>query len=170
MMNSNIVMCVFCWAAAIFPQTALADETKPKPAVIAVTDAEKIPEQLGKEVTVRGKVTRTGESSGGIQFLNFANYHFVVVCFSDDVVAFKEGKPVDLYKDQVIEVTGTVDKYRDRYQIKLKSPDQIKIVPAKPGETLTPDDDPKKAAPESPKEDQKDGTEKPVDPKKFFDC
>ena len=81
---------------------------------------------------------------------------------------------MDLFKEQVIEITGPVEKYRDRYQIKLKSPDQIRIVPAEPedasgAETEKPDPKPADSKEEkNDKEETKDG--KPVDPKRFFDC
>ena len=151
----------------------LADTPKEEP--ILVTDAAKVEAQLGKTATIRGKVTRTGQSKGGLQFLNFANYHFVVVCFPDAVAKFENGAPVDAFKDKTIEITGAVVKYQDRFQIKLERPDQIRIIAEDlPTEDQAPTDSSKELEPGTPstpsaKDDKETSPKKPVDPKKFFD-
>ena len=137
---------------------AVADEAATKSEPISVIEPAKIEAQLGKTATVRGKVTRTGQSKGGLQFINFANAQFVVVCFPDAAAKFTKGQPVDLFKEKTIEVTGEIVKYRDKFQIKLESPDQVKVIKAEPVAATTAEPAESKA----PK--------KPVDPKKFFDC
>ncbi len=151
-----------------------ADEAGTEKAPISVIEPAKIEAQLGKTVTIRGQVTRTGQSKGGLQFLNFANAQFVVVCFPDAVAKFTSGQPVDLYKQKTIDVTGEIVKYRDKFQIKLESPNQIKVVKveAAAGTTSEPEESkaPKKPAKLKTKQGATDKNKKPVDPKKFFDC
>ena len=142
--------------------TGGADEAGTEKAPISVIEPAKIEAQLGKTVTIRGKVTRTGQSKGGLQFLNFANAQFVVVCFPDAVAKFTSGQPVDLYKQKTIDVTGEIVKYRDKFQIKLESPNQIKVAAESKA--------PKKPATLKTKQGATDKNKKPVDPKKFFDC
>ena len=154
--------------------TGLADEVVTKNVPIPVTEPAKIEAQLGNKATIRGKVTRTGQSKGGFQFLNFANAQFVVVCFPDAVAKFTSGNPVDLYKDKTIDITGKIEKYRDKFQIKLESPDQINVVKA--GSTAAASDTAKSEAATAKKKaktkagDAAKAKKKPVDPKKFFDC
>lgn len=144
---------------------SLAEEAKKE--VIPVTEAAKIEAQLGKKATIRGKVTRTGRSKAGLQFLNFSNGQFVVVCFPDGVATFTKGEPADLFKDKTVEVTGTIEKYRNSFQIKLASPEQIKIIA--PEVAKQPEEAASREKEEKPKKKPaSDG--KPVDPKKFFDC
>lgn len=138
--------------------------------VIPVTEAAKIEAQLDKKATIRGKVTRTGRSKAGLQFLNFSNGQFVVVCFPDGVASFTKGEPADLFKDKTVEVTGKIEKYRNSFQIKLASPEQIKIIAP---EAETAPASPEKEAPVEKKPKKKEASAsdgKPVDPKKFFDC
>lgn len=151
---------------------AVADEAATKSEPISVIEPAKIEAQLGKTATVRGKVTRTGQSKGGLQFINFANAQFVVVCFPDAAAKFTKGQPVDLFKEKTIEVTGEIVKYRDKFQIKLESPDQVKVIKAEPVAATTAEPAESKAPkkPAKPKAKQGITDKKPVDPKKFFDC
>ncbi len=161
-----------CFALGI---ASAEDVAKPvKPEVLKVAETEKIAEQLGNRVTVRGKVSRTGRSKAGMQFLNFSSHKFVVVMFPDALPMFDKGEPADLYKDKLIEITGTIGQYKSQYQIKLRTPDQVKIIPEakEPAEKAPttagqskdqkPDKPATKAAPDQAKP--------PVDAKKFFDC
>ena len=151
---------------------AVADEAATKSEPISVIEPAKIEAQLGKTATVRGKVTRTGQSKGGLQFINFANAQFVVVCFPDAAAKFTKGQPVDLFKEKTIEVTGEIVKYRDKFQNKLESPDQVKVIKAEPVAATTAEPAESKAPkkPAKPKAKQGITDKKPVDPKKFFDC
>ena len=90
--------------------------------------------QVGRTATVYGRVERTGKSSrSGHQFLNFANTEFSVVCLAPDVANFKQGPPADLYQDKDVEVTGTVELYRGKVQIRLREPSQIKVAEPETG-------------------------------------
>ena len=67
-----------------------------------------------------------------IVFLNFdqpyPNSPLVAVIFPDNLGKFGDLK---LFKDQSVQVSGTITEYHDKPEIVLESPDQIKIVEGK---------------------------------------
>lgn len=163
-MSVRLLLAAFLLALVLPSQ---ADEVTKE--VIPVTEAAKIEAQLDKKATIRGKVTRTGRSKAGLQFLNFSNGQFVVVCFPDGVASFEKGEPADLFKDKTVEVTGKIEKYRNSFQIKLASPEQIKIIALEAETAASPEKEaPAEKQPKKKEAPASDG--KPVDPKKFFDC
>ena len=85
-------------------------------------------ENVGKKVTVRGRVASTGESRSGHQFLNFANSELTAVCYPEHVAQFRDGKPSKTYREKHVELTGTVELYKNKLQIRLRAPAQIRIV------------------------------------------
>ncbi len=157
---------------------------------------------LGKKATITGKVTDAFESPKGMTFLNLDGGKFTVVAWKDRYDKFEGGSPAKLYKDKTIEVTGAIEEYRSKgaskddpgkLQIKLNSPDQIKILtPPEPAADAKDGDkkdeakdskdkssktkkDPKPGKEEKPAEDKKETTAEPskekpdrVDPKKYF--
>lgn len=97
------------------------------PPRIAVNNAAEIKKSVGKTASVFGKVSTASVSKSGHHFLNFYSSELVVVCFKEHAVKFEKGGPAKLFKGQEIEVTGIVELYRNRPQIKLTAPDQIKL-------------------------------------------
>ncbi|MCU0980582.1 MAG: hypothetical protein MUF25_15640 [Pirellulaceae bacterium] len=69
-------------------------------------------------------------SSGN--FLNSDNREFSVICMAADLGKFTSGKPAERHKGQEIEVTGVLEQFRDKLQIRLSDPAQIEIVVAAP--------------------------------------
>ena len=116
-----------------------ADEEAPKTksVLVEVAETDKIAAQLGKWATVRCKVQRTGKSKANTQFLNFSNNKFVVVCFADALKLFDKGEPADLYNNKRIEIFGMIEQYKAQYQIKLRMPDQMKIIHEEPTEDVS---------------------------------
>ena len=155
---------------------------------------------LGKKATITGKVTDAFESPKGMTFLNLEGGKFTLVAWKDSYDKFEGGSPAKLYKDKTIEVTGQVFEFRPKgaskedpgkLEIKVSSPDQIKVLT--PAEPETKEDDKKEESKDSkekspkakkdakppkdekPSEAKKDtkpepDKEKPkrVDPKKYF--
>lgn len=132
---------------------AMADEKKAEPAKSAATGDEEADEKPAAKiidpknvddlkaheqqiVTVRGKVTRTkdwdggGKPEKGINFVDFEGNHFVTVTFASDYEKFKPSRPAALYRDKTIEVTGKLETHNGKWQIKLTSPDQVKVLDA----------------------------------------
>jgi hypothetical protein len=104
-------------------------------------------EHVGREVTVYGRVIRTSVSSGSKHhFLNFEGDGLSVICFAEDVDQFHGGGPAELFKNQEVELTGTVAVYREKLQIKLRQPSQIRILRSGQASSQTSDHPPSTAA------------------------
>lgn len=104
----------------------------PKEAAIPATSAAKIAEAKGKSVNVSGRVAKANVSSSGTHFLNFAGSDFKVVCLADLAKKFPSGGPAALYKGKSIVVTGVVELYKGKPQIKLTGPYQVKVIGGTP--------------------------------------
>lgn len=85
----------------------------------------------GKEVIVTGKVASTHiSSSSGHHFLNFSSAKLRVICEKGDIAAFPAGGPAALYKEKTVEIQGTIDLYKGAPQIRITSPDQVRLAGA----------------------------------------
>jgi hypothetical protein len=102
------------------------------PAAIPVANKSDLAEAIGKEITVRGKVTAVGKSNSGHVFLNFAaNPQFTIFIDSKVVPQFQNVDPKS-YENKTVLVRGRVEKFREKLQIRLPSPERISIAEAKP--------------------------------------
>lgn len=101
-----------------------------KPEQIAATHVVALREAVGKRVTVFGRIQRTAKSGSGHQFLNFADTELSGVCLPESVKRFKDGAPIDVYKNKHVELTGKLELYKGKLQIQFSEPAQIKIVEA----------------------------------------
>lgn len=93
---------------------------------IPVDDAAALRDNVGKEVTVVGTVARTGKPVGGPQFLNFEGTEFTVVCLPGDLDRFAE-PPADAFNRKSLEVTGKVELYKGRLQMRIRNPSQVRV-------------------------------------------
>lgn len=107
---------------------ACVQATSPRAKAIPAGNIVTLRENVGQNVTVRGRIDRTGASQSGIQFLNFAHSELTAVCYPEHVGRFTDGKPVDLYRGQNVELMGKVELYRNKLQIRLTDPKQITIL------------------------------------------
>ena len=85
----------------------------------------------GTLTTICDKVWDTFVSKTGNIYLNyggtFLNNSFTAVIFAKDTANFKEFKPQEFLKGKKVCVTGTVTIYKDKPQIVIKNPNQIRI-------------------------------------------
>lgn len=92
---------------------------------IAPKDAK---QHIGSEMTVEGVVSQVSFSNGGTTFINFGgrfpNHVFYAVIFNRDVDQFSG---VEALEGRAVAISGTVDLYKGKPQIILKSPDQIEL-------------------------------------------
>jgi hypothetical protein len=110
--------------------SAASDQT---PERVSVKEVLTLRQMIGRQVSVSGRVTSTGISDrSGHHFLNFDNREFSVICMAADLGKFTSGKPAERYKGQEIEITGVLEQFRDKLQIRLSDPAQIKMVEAAP--------------------------------------
>lgn len=94
-------------------------------ATIPYTEAGK---HVGQEVTVTGKVSGVRVIASGMGFVNFGGRAFTAVARPG---VFEAGK-LEEFGGKDVEVTGTVELYKDSPQIVLKSPESIRISGALP--------------------------------------
>ncbi|MDF1814467.1 MAG: hypothetical protein P1V20_19835 [Verrucomicrobiales bacterium] len=121
--------------------------------------AEKILEDEGETVRVRGFVTSTSTNATGINFLDFKDTDFVCVTFGRFVSNFTDGPPAEVYKEKWIEVSGEIQNYRGAPQIRVESPEQVKILAEPPPPPPEPD-----PSPEMAKEEKKEEVVKKPEP------
>lgn len=92
---------------------------------------------VGKEVVVQGRIEATGRAKTLI-FLNFdRGRSFTAIIRKKNESDFP--KPPDaMYMGKLVQIRGRISVFRDKPQIEVSSPDQVKIVDA-PGETRAAD-------------------------------
>jgi DNA/RNA endonuclease YhcR with UshA esterase domain len=115
-----------------------------------------------------------------MNFVNFKGAKFYLVTFKSDVDEFEDGEPADIYDEKRLAVTGLVSIYKEKPQIKLTSPDQVRILeegeefPTPGAAKAEKDKGEKKPIPKKAEEKSDDGKKEepkkkpPVDPKKYF--
>ena len=147
-------------------------EAAPKaPPRVDAKDKVALREHLGKKATVFGRIKTAKDWDGGANFLNFDGGEFMLVCFESEYANFPEGKPAEIYRDKHLEVTGYINEYKGKLQIKLTNPGQIKVVdPAAEGKKKADEEgaDAEAKSGKSEKDGEKKAPPKKVDPKKYF--
>jgi DNA/RNA endonuclease YhcR with UshA esterase domain len=101
--------------------------------IISCTNAQKkitpdeAKDNIGKKVKVIGTVDQVYHSEkvvklniGGV----FPDNLFTAVIFAADTAAFPN---IDAYQGKEVEVTGTVQEYKDKPEIIMKEADQLKL-------------------------------------------
>ena len=149
----NTLRLLLLLSAIAVPVVSLGDDA----AVIYVAagQTEELMAKDGQKITVYGETSGSGKSSSGMNFVNFKGAEFYLVTFKSDVDEFEDGEPADAYDEKRVAVTGVVSIYKEKPQIKLTSPDQVRIL--EEGEEFPP--------PSAAKVEEKKGEEKPM-PKK----
>jgi hypothetical protein len=107
-----------------------ADATKDAVRIEAA-DSRSLRGHVGKTVTVYGHIARTGKSGSGINFLNFDAAEITAVCLKDVASNFDKGEPADVFRDADVEITGKIELYKGKLQVKLDGPKFIRRVEAK---------------------------------------
>jgi len=90
---------------------------------------ERARSNIGREVTVEGKIVRTHRGKN-ILFLNFhPNWkkYLSVVIFGKDLPGFPDN-PETFYRNKALRVRGTVTLHKDRPEIVVTSPEAITVV------------------------------------------
>lgn len=132
---------------------------------VKATEEKAIRALVGKKATITGRVVAAKEAKNGMTFLDLEGGKFTVVAWKEDYASFEGGSPAKLYAKQEIEVTGTVLDYKGKngkadepgkLEIKLKTPDQVKILS---GKTPAEDADDAKDKDEDKEKARKDGKE-----------
>ncbi len=112
----------------IHSRALLAEEADLKVIKLEAVSSEQILENEEVIVRVQGFVEATRVNATGIHFLDFKGSDFVGVTFAGFVEKFPDGPPSEFYKGKWVEITGKIQNYRGTPQIRLESPDQVKIL------------------------------------------
>ncbi len=151
----------FCCPLAVLlcfvsPLAALRAEDLPRAKAMEETAVRAL---VGKKSIITGKVTDAFESPKGMTFLNLEGGKFTLIAWKDRYDKFEGGSPAKLYKGKTIEVTGTVIEFRKKgaakedpgkLEIKLNSPEQVKILASDAPPAIPSEPAPVEAAPEPP--------------------
>lgn len=90
--------------------------------------AAEAPKEVGKYVTLVGRVAEVSMSQTGTVFLDFSDPYpgqsFTAVVFADKVPRFVG---LSGYRGLTLSVTGHVDLYRGKPEIVVRSPEQLKL-------------------------------------------
>ncbi len=134
-MNRFLRGLVMVLIGAGFLRSGNAEDKTPAP--IPVVNKKDLSQALNKQVMVTGKVSRAGKSSSGHVFLNFeGNPQFAVFVDRKVVTQFQKVDPSTAFNSKTVIVRGTLERFKDKLQIRLKSPMDLSIseAPAKPDE------------------------------------
>lgn len=135
----------------------------------------------GQKVTVYGHTENSAKSASGANFVNFKGAEFFLVTFQSDLAQFPAGEPFEQFDGKHIAVDGVVSVYRDKPQIKLTRPDQVRVLEAdevfppvveKPAAEGTAEKTEKsREKPETTSEEKEEEPKRkpPVDASEFFD-
>ena len=105
-------------------------------ATVEVTDLDTIKANVGKEMTVHGKVSGSFKPrSGSVIIINFegVNREFVAIVEKDNIDAVNAGFDGDIanaVKDKTLTITGAIKLYKEKPEIVISKPEQVKIEPA----------------------------------------
>lgn len=145
---------------------------------IAASETEELIAKDGQKVVVHGRTKGSGKSGSGTNFVNFDGADFYLVTFKSDLKPFEEGEPADVYDGERIAVTGVLSIYQEKPQIKLTSPEQVRILAedeefppagsAMPADTKEDEKPSDTKAKEEEKSEEEPKKKPPVDASKYF--
>lgn len=130
----SLVGAAFVMAALVIPVASLHAAPKKKAAavpVISVSNKELLKAHIGKEVAVEGVVVSTAKGTkDGMRFLNFSKAKTTGFVAGIVPAAYPKMQPLESYTGQSLRVTGTLEAYKKKTQIKVTKLSQIKKLPA----------------------------------------
>lgn len=128
MFSAIRIYCLFLGVLGSFACSIQAKEASPTR--VAANNAVELQKAVGKSIIVHGKVSRASVSKSGHHFLNFYSSKLTVVCFKSDLGGFPAGGPAKLWKEKEIDVSGKLELFKGKPQIKLTKASQVKLTAA----------------------------------------
>lgn len=121
-------------------QAPRAQQTQERPAeqpaalpAVSARNQQELRDRVGQKIAVTGDVSRIGQSDSGHRFINFdGNQELSLFISSQDVAKFQPDPPEMLYRDRTITATGTLERFKDKLQIRIQSPSAIQLVEKAP--------------------------------------
>jgi len=119
--------------AKLEDKTSQPASTAKSPTVLSTIDGAAILEQKGRTITVKGKIVEAAQGKNGIIYLNFTDDRkgLVAICPTRFSGNFKGIDVAKAYKGKDVLITGFVEIYRDRPQVVVYEPANIKVVEQK---------------------------------------
>lgn len=109
-----------------------APKAKAATPVIKATNSKALKANVGKKVSVEGKVISTGKGSkDGMRFLNFSKSETTGFTAALVPAVYDDFKNLDRMVNEQVRVTGELDTYKKKSVIKVTRPTQVKILPPK---------------------------------------
>lgn len=165
---------LIAFSAIVSLSPSIADESQ---IYLKAGDTDAILEKEGQKCIVYGNTKNSSKSASGTSYVNFDGAEFYLVTFKSDLDGFEDGEPHEAFDGKRIAVEGVISIYKDRPQIKLTAPGQVRIL--EEDEVFPPlgeeKEEPKAApavakekAPEEPPAEEMPKKKPPVDAKKYF--
>jgi DNA/RNA endonuclease YhcR with UshA esterase domain len=127
-----LTACLLFAPLARSQETAVVTEPVETAAVATITSLDAT-NHIGKTATVCGTVTQTRFMSDSLNKYTFINLDgrypdepFCIIIEQPDRINFSE-PPEITYRNKKVCVTGLIEKFKSKAQIKVKNPSQIKI-------------------------------------------
>ncbi len=104
--------------------------------LISATDATGLKAHVGQQVVVEGTVVSAGAGTNdGLRFLDFSAVEKRGFVAAVVPAVYPKLKPLETYIGRTLRVTGMLESYKKKTQIKVSRIRQIKVLPASPGRT-----------------------------------
>jgi len=101
--------------------------------LISATDAKALKAYIGKEVAVEGTVVSAGAgTSDGLRFFDFSAVEKRGFVAAVVPAVYPKLKPLETYIGKTLRVTGTLEAYKKKTQIKVTRISQIKVLATPP--------------------------------------
>lgn len=131
---ANLVCAAILLSVLVLPGAPLLAATKEKEApvpVLSATDTKALKAHLGRNVTVEGIVlTAAPGTKDGMRFLNFSESKTTGFVAAIVPAVYPKLRPLENYTGKLVRVTGPLETYKKKPQIKVTRISQIKMLPA----------------------------------------
>ena len=107
--------------SVLFPAVILLIST---PVLAETIRPDEAPRHFGQVVTIEGVVSDVHHAASGRATFIAPNNPFTAVIFSDDANKFPD---VDTLGGKTVDITGIIKNYKNRPEIILNDPNQVKV-------------------------------------------
>ena len=117
--------------------SSAAKKSEAKTPVISATDSKKLKANVGKKVSVEGKVISTGKGpKDGMRFMNFSKSETAGFTAALIPAVYAKFPNLDRMVNENVRVTGELETYKKKTVIKVTRAAQVKVLkPAQAKET-----------------------------------
>jgi len=96
---------------------------------VPASHQQELRNRVGQKILLTGEVSRIGQSASGHRFINFqGNPDLTLFISADDLDHFRPDLPEQRYAGKTIAVTGELERFKDKLQIRIRAPETIRII------------------------------------------